>query len=257
MYMGSVKDFFRQGTIIPASLVASAIVGFIAVIGFLTLPIATDTVAEMRLEPMSKTLAVGETFTVEVIVESPTPVNVFAGELSFDKDTLQVQSIDYNTSIADLWAEEPWYSNGEGTLKFIGGTTQRGGFTGSQVLITISFKTLQEGTGSLVINDATILQHDGLGTDAPLAEPIDALFTITPEATTTPALSNLIKTDSQNTNYEIVTVLPSPDLNGDGKQSITDTSILLLNLGSSNMRYDLNLDGFVNLIDFNIVMGGF
>jgi hypothetical protein len=254
--MRSVSDFFRQGTVIPASLIASAIVGFIAVISFIALPLATDVVAQMRLEPVRKTLAIGETFTVEVVVEASAPVNVFAGKLSFDKDTLHVQSIDYNTSIANLWAEEPWYSNGEGTLSFIGGTTQNGGFTGSATLLTITFHTLKEGVGQLAINDASILQHDGLGTDAQLAEPIDALFTVAPEATTTPD-TNLLAVQPQNSVYEIVAAPPSPDLNGDGRQSFADTSILLLNMGSSNMRYDLNLDGFVNLADFNILISGF
>lgn len=254
--MKSAKDFFRQGTVIPASLVATAIVGFIALMSFIALPLETDVIAQMRLEPLRKTLTVGETFTVEVVVESSKPVNVFAGKLLFDTKTLHVESIDYNTSIANLWAEEPWYSNGDGTLNFIGGTTQSGGFTGSATLLTITFHTLSEGAGQLAISDASILQHDGLGTDAQLAEPIDALFTIAPEATTTPE-ENLVNMSPGGSSYEIVSTVPSPDLNGDGKQSFADTSILLLNLGSSNMRYDLNLDGAVNLADFNILINGF
>ena len=140
MYMKSVDDFWRSGSMVPVSLLASAFVGFVAVMGFLVLPLTQDHVAQMRIEPIRKTLTTGETFTVEVIVESFTPVNVFAGELSFDTNTLQVESINYNTSIADLWAEEPWYSNGEGTLNFIGGTTQSGGFTGEAILLVCKRK---------------------------------------------------------------------------------------------------------------------
>lgn len=254
--MKSAKDFFRQGTIVPASLVATAIVGLIAVMSFIALPLGTDVVAQMRLEPTRKTLTIGETFTVEVIVEATKPVNVFAGKLLFDADTLHVESIDYNTSIANLWAEEPWYSNGDGTLNFIGGTTQSGGFTGSATLLTITFHTLSQGVGQLAISDASILQHDGLGTNAELAEPIDALFTIAPEATSTQE-TNLLNMSPVGSSYEIVATAPTPDLNGDGKQSFADTSILLMNMGSTDMRFDLNLDGAVNLGDFNILISGF
>lgn len=254
--MSSVTDFFRRGNVIPASLVATAILGFIAVASFIGLPLATGVEADMRLEPLNKTLVVDEVFTVEVIVEAAVPVNVFAGKLSFDTETLQVQSINYNTSIADLWAEEPWYSNGDGTLNFIGGTTMAGGFTGSATLLTITFNTLTEGTGLLVIDDASILQHDGLGTSAELAKPIDALFTIAPEATATP-MANLIKKVPESTTYQIIPTAPSPDLNGDGRVTFADTSILLLNIGSTNVRYDLNMDGAVNFADFNTLISNF
>jgi hypothetical protein len=183
-------------------------------------------------------------------------VNVFAGELLFDTNTLEVVSIDYNISIADLWAEEPWYSNGDGTLTFIGGTTRSGGFLGTDTLITITFKAKEEGGGSLLISDATILQHDGLGSEAVLAEPIDALFTVTEQSTTstTTTDANLIQAVRMGSTYNVVQSLPSTDLNGDGRQTIADTSTLLLHLGSSDMRYDLNGDGAVNFTDFNIIL---
>lgn len=249
----TLSDFLRKGTIVPATLLASALFGFIAVMSLLVLPTSIDVVADMRLEPASKTVALGETFTVDIVVEASVPVNVFAGDLSFDTETLKVEKIDYNTSIADLWAEEPWYSNGEGTLNFAGGTTRKGGFTGSEVLLSITFKTIGEGSGSFVISDARILKHDGLGTDAPLAEPIDAIFTVQDD-TATVTVQNLLLKDILGTSYTIVETPPSSDLNGDGKQSIADASILLLNIGSQDMRYDLNLDGSVDLKDFNIVV---
>ncbi len=240
---------------ISASLLASAIIGFLAVVGLLVLPMATDVVADMRIEPNFKAVALDETFTVDIIVESSVPVNVFAGKLLFDNTTLSVVSIDYNTSIADLWAEEPWYSNGDGTLSFAGGTTRPGGFTGTDSLITVTFKGIGEGRGKIAIEDANILQHDGMGTDAALAQPIDALFTISATNTATGTSdTNLIATAVTPTTYHVVNEVPSKDLNGDGRQSIADASIMLLNIGSDNARYDLNLDGSVDLKDFNMVL---
>lgn len=242
-----------NGSIFPASLVASAIIGFLAILGLVILPITTRTVADMRIEPIAKVVQPGDIFAVAVVVEASVPVNVFAGKLTFDTNTLAVQSIDYNTSIADLWAEEPWYSNGDGTLSFIGGTTRAGGFTGADTLITITFKALSEGAGTLSIGDASILQHDGLGTMATLAQPIDALFTVEAQtASTSPA--NLLSSASHSSTYSVVAALPSSDLNSDGRVTITDASILLLNIGSNNTRYDLNGDTFVDLKDFNIVI---
>jgi hypothetical protein len=241
------------GNIIPATLLASAFLGFIAVLGFVMVPQDSALNTSMRLEPLSKVLTIGETFTVDVVVESSVPVNAFAGELFFDTKSLAIQAIDYNTSIADLWAEKPWYSNGEGTINFIGGTTRTGGFIGTDKLITVTFKATSQGSGSLFIRDAQIVQHDGLGTDAPLSKPIDALFTITPEqATGTP--SNLLVQDSIGSTYRVVEEKPSTDLNGDGKQTIADISIILINIGSTQLRYDLNQDGKVDLKDMAIIM---
>jgi hypothetical protein len=242
----------ERGSILQASLLATAILGFIAFMGILVIPLEPNAVADMRLEPLTRTVAVGDTFTVSVVVEAKEPVNVFAGELLFDTDTLAVAAIDYNTSIADLWAERPWYSNGDGTLNFAGGTTHPGGFTGTAELLTVTFKAKAEGAGTLAIRNAQILRHDGLGSNAPLEAPIDALFTV--ESTTT-APANLLTVDNLGSRYTVMAELPSTDLNGDGKQSIADTSILLLHIGSTDARYDLNGDGAVDLRDLNIILG--
>lgn len=252
--MKPMKDFMRQGNVIPATLLASTFIAFITVMSLIMLPITQTGVASMRIVPQSKTVLIDEIFSVTVQIDSSVPVNVFAGELHFDTQTLSVESIEYNTSVADLWAEEPWYSNGEGTLNFAGGTTQKGGFSGSEKIITVTFKAKQIGGGSLTIADATILQHDGLGSDTPLSTPIDALFTVTAETSTT-TNTNLIAKTALGSSYQVVETAPSTDLNGDGKQGIADASIFLLNLGSTDSRFDFNRDGVVNLKDLNILLG--
>jgi len=249
--MVSKSDFFQQGTIVPSLLVASAFVGLLAIVGLVFSPITTKPVADMRIEPREPVSAVGETFTVDVVVESSVPVNAFGGELRFSHDILAVDSIDYNTSIANLWAEVPWYSNGDGTLNFAGGTYRQGGFQGTDMLIKVTFKTLREGEGTISVKNARIILYDGLGTDAELKKSLDALVTV---GDTEIEEGNLLAQTDIGAVYTIVKKPPSTDLNGDGKQSVADISIFMLHVAGNDARFDFNLDGEVGLKDLNILL---
>jgi hypothetical protein len=248
--MKRILHFFERGAVLPATLVASAFVGVFVVFTHLILPDAGIPIADMRIEPQLRIIAPDEMFEVQVVVESSVPVNVFNGELSFDNTVLEITRIDYNTSIADLWAEEPWYENGDGTLKFTGGTTEVGGFSGEGALLTIHFTTLKEGEGTLTIDDAHILEHDGLGTFATLEEPIEALFDVTSPLRE----KNLLPQTPAGGLYKVTQNPPSTDVNGDGKQSIADVSIFMLNMVGNDLRYDFNLDGEVNTKDLSIIL---
>lgn len=241
----------RPGNIVPLVLIASAVLGAAGILGIVSLPLSEAPIADMRIEPNGGTAVAGEEFTIQIVVSSSVPVNVFAGELLFDPSVLQVQSIDYNTSIADLWAELPWFSNGDGTLNFAGGTTRPGGFFGTDVLITVTFKTLTTGVGAIGLKDARILKHDGLGTDLPIEAPIDALFTVTEKV----ERDTIVAKSDIGISYTIIKAAPSTDLNDDGKQSIADMSIFMLHLASGDKRSDFNLDGSVNTKDLSILMG--
>jgi len=202
----------------------------------------------MTLTPPEARGSIGAPIVVAVVVRSDTPVNAFAGTVTFNPDILSVQSIDYNTSIADLWAEEPWYKNGDGTLGFAGGSTRTGGFTGEGTLLTITFTAKTPGKTALAVRDAQILQHDGLGTETTVNTPIDTLFTIdaavAPTTAALPASSVIVRDNS----------LPSPDLNSDGRQSLADVSILMQYLLTGDPRGDLNGDGAVSLADLSLIL---
>lgn len=250
--MKHIRDFFERGNILPGSLIATAIIAFFAILGAeLIIPTPPDAVADMYIVPSAAALTRGETLTIQIMVDSTKPVNVFAGELRFDPQVLTVAGIDYNTSIADLWAELPWYNNGDGTLNFGGGTTQKGGFIGSGALITVTFRSVGTGTGSLTIHDPRILLHNGLGTDAPLERSIDAIITIDDVTRTeVVALGGGIK----EIPLTVTEKAPSTDLNSDGKQSIADVSIFMLYATKSDLRGDLDRDGKVNTKDLNIIL---
>lgn len=207
--------------------------------------------ADMRLDPEQIITPSHEAFTIDVIVSSNIPVNVFSGNIVFDPKHLTIVKIDYNTSIADLWAELPWYHNGDGTLNFAGGTTRPGGFTGEGKLISVTFEALEAGPGDIVIASARILQHDGLGTDATLAPSIDAIVTVTG---TDPGTTQVLYTAGEHTNYLATSKPRSTDLNGDGKRSLADASIFMSDLATQNERSDFDEDGRVSLRDLSILM---
>lgn len=203
------------------------------------------------LTPSQATHSLNETFTVAVKVKADEPVNVFKGRLEFDPNHLQIEKIDYNTSLADLWAEEPWYSNGAGTVSFIGGTTKPGGFRGDEVLLTITLRGTQVGQSTLHLTELRVLRHDGLGTDAGLATPIDALF-IVPEVVL--ERETVAKPKEMERNIATLATEKSTDLNGDGRHSIADLSIFMRHLATQNPRSDFNGDGLVSGADLSIIL---
>lgn len=207
--------------------------------------------SSMFVQPLHGTTTSGETFLVTIDVAATVPVNVFKGLMRFDASKLHIEKIDYNTSIADLWAEEPWYSNGDGTLSFIGGTTRPGGFQGEGSLISITFKSIAPGAATIRLENVRILQHDGLGTDARVAPPIDALFTVAPEVLDAQTVKTEISTDNDIT---ILRVGQTTDLNSDGVQNIIDISIFMRHLTSQNTRSDFNGDGIVTTKDLSIIL---
>jgi hypothetical protein len=203
----------------------------------------------MSITPDKSVVAPGEVFSIALTVESSLAVNVFSGELQFDPTMLEVVSIDYNTSVADLWAETPWYNNGAGTINFGGGTTQSGGFVGTAGLLTVQFKTKQEGESVLRLDNPQILRYDGLGTPSEIAAPIDTIITVTDKS-----VPNLVSRKTDDIRFLVATKVPNTDLNNDGAQTLSDVRILVSQLGTTNPQYDLNLDGSVNLEDLRILL---
>jgi hypothetical protein len=231
-------------------LTASIIAGLIGISSFLLGPTIIGPAANVRIEPGNGLAVVGETFVVAVIVDASIPVNVFKGLLTFDSERLEVTAIDYNTSIANLWAEEPWYSNGDGTINFIGGTTKSGGFIGEGHLITVTFKTKASGDAHIALSEMIILQHDGLGTVAETTTTIDSIFAIADGSLKD---ETIFETTLKGPTVSVVPVAPDTDLNDDGKQTIADVSIFMTDLVVQNERSDFNQDGTVDLRDLSIL----
>lgn len=232
-------------------LAASVIAAIIGVTGTTISSNRTSDLTSVALLSSTNIVTEDDVFTVTVSVTAPEPVNVFDGLITFDPAKLQVDSISYNTSLADLWAEEPWYQNGAGTVGFIGGTTRTGGFTGTETLLTINFRATESGATAIALSEINILYHDGYGTDAPVAEPLDLVVTVRD-----PALTRTITTNTVPKTSDLVILPPdrSTDLNGDGEQTFVDVSIFMFNIAGNNPRYDFNNDGQVNTKDLSIIL---
>ncbi len=240
-----------RGMIMGGPLIASVLVAFLSVMSLLVIPVVTEPLADMHIEPTNRIIKTGGTFTVRVVVDSQVPTNVFKGEIHFDERVVSVESIEYNTSIANLWAEKPWYADGDGTINFIGGTTRAGGFVGDGVLLSVTFYAHTEGETTLDLEQVWILEHDGLGSDLNIKEPIDTLFTVEESVLSEDTIS---EPEATRMEVAVMNELPRTDINGDGKQNIADVSIFMMHVLSSDPRSDFNQDGNVDTVDLSILM---
>lgn len=142
---------------------------------FAATPVFAGTIG---FSPSGGTFPPGKTFSVSILATSrDQSANAFSGRISFPSDKLQVTSLNKSGSIISVWVQEPSFSNQAGTINFEG-IVLNPGFTGSGGrLITISFKTIAEGTAAIQFTDGSMLANDGEGTDI-LSGLGSAVFTI-------------------------------------------------------------------------------
>ena len=161
--MKSIKKFFFALTL---SLV---MLGTIAIV-----PTQAGASAELSLSPATKTVGIGETFSVDVLVNTNNQnVNTVAAYLTYDATKLQVISIDTAKSIFTIEAEKTFDSN-TGKIKITRGKPTPGVNTTNGNVATINFRTLSAAsltkvdfimTAKGVHGDSDINLDDGKGTD--------------------------------------------------------------------------------------------
>lgn len=160
--------------------------------------------ADLSLSPNTGSYSIGQTFTATVrVVPNGDNINAVESSISFDPTYLSVVSVSKNGSAFSLWTTEPTFSNTAGTITFGGGSPTP--FTTTSNLITITFRTVAEGTGAVTFGDSSVLAADGRGTDvfnnasngsftittaAVPTQPQTPITTPSPEDTTTPADSD-------------------------------------------------------------------
>jgi hypothetical protein len=233
------------------ALIGAAIAAFIGLSAVVT-PILTQPAADMRLSPADGLFILNEPVTITVVVEADVPTNVFSGELVFDSATLAVEQIDYNTSLADLWAVEPWYSRGDGTIIFAGGTTEPGGFTGTDTLLTVTFRPITTGAIQLGLENIHILRHDGLGSEVAVSDrPIDAVLEVEIAA---PSERTVLAESQAPKRFAIVPETPNTDLNADGVTDFRDVSAFMVRLITQDASADFTGDGTVDTRDLSIIV---
>lgn len=136
--------------------------------------------ATISLTPASGEYQSGQTFTAQFRVD-PTgdDVNAVEANLSFDSDVLEVVNVSKDGSAFSLWTTEPEFSNSAGTITFGGGSPSP--FSAPSTVLTATFRTTSEGSGTVSFDDVSILISDGQGTDA-FSGATDGTYTVTAAA---------------------------------------------------------------------------
>ena len=174
----------------------------------LCFPLSSVYAADLSLSPSTGSYGVGQTFTITVrAVPNGDSVNAVEATLKFDPKVLSVTSVSKTGSVFSLWTTEPTFSNAAGTVTFGGGSPSP--FTSTSNIISVTFRTVGEGTGAVSFGSASVLAADGRGTDV-YKNGGTASFSVTPAATPTPT----------PTPQPTPTPTPTPTEGGDGSSAI-------------------------------------
>ena len=157
-------------------------VATIAALIVMTLPWGLAFAAEgsLALSPENGTYAVGDTFLVQIMVDSAgRAVNAAEADLSFDPHSLSVESISTDGSIIGSWSTRPYFSNTDGTIQFSGWTKER--FTTSRgLIVTIRFRALQVASSPVTFTSGAVLAAEAQETNV-LASMRSGLYVVQPK----------------------------------------------------------------------------
>src|SRR3989338_2252143 len=96
--------------------------------------------ATIRIQPDRYTVKVGETFSAVIFIDSEdSGVNAARAPLQSPAALVEVSKLDQSSSVLNYWLDGPAYSNEDGTVSFIGGSSD--GMTGKSLLaLNVFFK---------------------------------------------------------------------------------------------------------------------
>lgn len=124
----------------------------------------------LYFSPSSGNVSVGQSFSLALRVNTGgTAINAAEGSVVFDQQKLSVTSVSKSGSVFSIWAEEPKFSNAEGTIEFAGGVPNPGYSGSNGLVLTINFKaksaTTVRGYTEIVLVSGGVLANDGEGTN--------------------------------------------------------------------------------------------
>jgi len=184
--------------------------------------------AALSIAPESKKFGVGEEVVVSVMLTARTKINLVDLSLEYPSDKLEPVSVSKENSLANLWIEEPSIADNSGVIQITGGIISTEGFSGKGKLFTVTFRAKSEGTLRLVLTNASVLAHDGFGTNV-----LDVL---------------------SSAEYQILEspVERSPfDLNNDGLLDLKDVRVFIDSWGKTyDPVFDFNANRKVDFDDF-------
>ena len=162
--------------------------------------------ADLVVSPATGSFSAGQTFTATVrAVPGGDSVNAVEATMAFDSENLSVVSVSKAGSVFSLWTTEPTFSNAAGTISFGGGSPTP--FTSTSNILTVTFRTIGEGDGTVSFSRASVLAADGRGTDV-FNNGTGASYTVagaaTPTPTPTPEPTPEPETESNNGEEAII-----------------------------------------------------
>ncbi|MFN3692823.1 MAG: hypothetical protein ACK4SL_01830 [Candidatus Paceibacteria bacterium] len=193
------------------------------------------------LETKQKQHLTNETFAIDVYAVANTPVNAVSLSIAYPEDKIEILGIDRGESVITLWTSDPRVENGAVILE---GGTYRKGFVGKHLIATINAKARATGEVVITTKEANLLAGDGRGTkiDAKVGEDSVARVQIA---------------ESNGTLEGEAVVLLVSDVNADGKVTLEDISIFMVEWFKQNNRYDFNNDGLMTFKDFSILLANY
>lgn len=121
--------------------------------------------ATFFLSTKSENFTIGDKLEIDIKIDSEdVGFNAAQATIQFPKDILEVTELNRLSSVFNLWLQEPIFSNQDGNVNFMGGSTS--GFVGKSLeVLKIVFKVKGSGTANLVFTDGAITASDGSGTN--------------------------------------------------------------------------------------------
>ncbi len=185
--------------------------------------------AVFSFSPSASQVRIGDTINVALLLTAPDQsVNAMSGKIVIP-DALEVVAISTENSVNTLWMpRDPYFSADDHAIFFEGGLPTPGFMGQNGKVISLSLRAKAAGQADLTLTDTQLLANDGQGSNVSVA------------------------TDTAS--FTVTTGVPG-DLNGDGKVTIADVSVLVSNWGiPKNKDADLNGDGVVDVKDLSTLL---
>jgi hypothetical protein len=198
-------------------------------------------------------LPIGATAKIDININARIPINAVGVTVKFPQDMLEIVSVSKEKSFLDLWTEDTAIKEDTGEVHFSGGTLMHGGITGSSTALTLSIRAKKAGEAVLSFEEAQVYASDGKGASV---DSDTHSFTIEiPSPSTTPAVASSRSGGGATSGTPAAPLPRSFDLNGDGKVTIVDISILIVHIFATyDARYDFDMDGSVGISDLSILL---
>lgn len=138
----------------------------VVVFGGVFFPYDSVNAAVMSAQASASRYAVGSTFTVTLVLQSPgEPINAVSGVFTYPSELLSVVSYSKVGSFVSYWPQEPDFSNTTGVLHFDGLLLEKEFSAASGTILRVTFRAKKSGVATLTFPKAQAFLSDGSGKD--------------------------------------------------------------------------------------------